>query len=71
MMGLRYRQLLTVARDNFASNGVSGGIFACTYSSHLKMGTIADDFLFTGGRWAMVAGDEAESARKGDRSPSA
>ena len=48
MRELRYRHLLTFGRDNSASNGVSGGIFACTYSSHFKIGTMADDFRFAG-----------------------
>ena len=50
MRELRYRQLLAFGRDNSASNGVSGGIFACAYPSHFKIGTMADDFRFAGWR---------------------
>ena len=64
MGDLRYRQLLAFGRDNSASNGVSGGIFACAYPSHFKIGTMADDFRFAGWRWAMVAGDGAGSPPK-------
>ena len=64
MRELRYRQLLAVGRDNSASNGVSGGIFACTCSSHFKMGTMADNFRFAGWQWAMAAGDGAGSPPK-------